>query len=561
MSHHDDALPLWAADDQAARLAELVATDEDLKVAPLRRDVRLLGTLLGRVIREQAGDAIFEAVERIRLLAIRHRESDAGGVAPAADAGLMAEAERLVDGLSLADAHRLTRAFAIYFDLTNLAETAHRKRRRRASRLAGRAAPQPGTPAGTLVRLREAGLTVEQVRGHLEAVEVVPVFTAHPTEVARRTVRFKHRRIAEALDALDRVPLAPLDAAAIEAGLTAEITTLWQTDDVRRQRPAVSDEVRMGLDYYADVLIDTVPAVYDEWREAFVAAYGDAPALPRLLRFGSWIGGDADGNPYVTPAVTRDALQLARETIVAAYVRRLEALVERLSTSSRRAPVSANVQARLDRYAQRIPSLDPAPESRSPHEVYRRLLGYMGWRLRQAAVPGAEGDGYPSAAAFLDDLRAIRDSLAAHQGERLAAAHLDPLIRQVETFGFHLHTLDLRQHARVHQRALAEIEEVTRPGALAPSPSSATRAVVDAMRELAVLKRVYPPASIRTAIISGATGVDDVLALVRLLEVAGVRVGGEQAARPVARARGDPRAPLPGADVGVDRQEGGAVVA
>ncbi len=503
-----DYEPLWHSEDPAARLAEVLSTDAELKIAPLRRDVRLLGMLLGAVIREQAGIELFNTVEALRGL-------------PRPDA------ERLIDDVPVDEAYGLTRAFAIYFDLTNLAETAHRRRRRRASQHHGDDPPQPGTPAGTLLRLVDAGVALAAVRHHLREIEIVPVFTAHPTEVSRRTVLFKQRRIAQALDRLDWQPLTKAAAAAQEALIAAEITSLWQTDDVRRRRPTVTDEVRMGLDYYSDVLIDTIPAMYDELRAALRRAYGAAAndePLPRCVRFGSWIGGDADGNPYVTPEVTRAALQAARETILDAYIHRLESLVERLSASTMRVAVSSEVQERLDAYAATLPDLDPAPNVRSTTEVYRRLLGYMVWRLRAARdEPDASGS-YADADAFAHDLRLIRDSLTANRGGRVATLLLDPLLRQVDTFGFHLYTLDIRQHARVHTRAFEEMTGAdAREGALPGAPSDETRRVLAALRGIADLKRTYPPEAIRSYVISGARSVQDVLTLVRLLEAGGVQ--------------------------------------
>lgn len=508
MTHEsDDSEPLWHTADPAARLAELLSNDEDLKVAPLRRDVRLLGMLLGGIIREQAGDTLFDTVELLRGLATRHRDT-------ASDPRLMEDAERVVDQVPVHMAYELTRAFAIYFDLTNLAETAHRRRRRRASQHHGDNPPQPGTPAGTLHRLAGAGVSLDAVRQHLAAIEVMPVFTAHPTEVSRRTVLFSKRRIAQALDRLDWLPLTKAAAAAQEAVIAAEITSLWQTDHVRRRQPTVTDEMRMGLDYYTDVLIDTVPAMYDELREALHRVYGpqaDTEPVPRCLRFGSWIGGDADGNPHVTPEVTRAALQSARETILDVYVERLESLVERLSASTMRVPVSPDVQQRLDEYAAAFPSLDPTPDIRSTTEIYRRLLGYMGWRLRAARdEPGSPGS-YPDAKSFAHDLRLIRDSLTTNRGRRVAALLLEPLLRQVETFGFHLYTLDIRQHARVHADASAG------------TSTDDARRVMESLRGIAELKRRYPAEAIGTYIISGARSVQDVLTLVQLLEGAGVQ--------------------------------------
>jgi phosphoenolpyruvate carboxylase len=522
--------PLWKAESQARRLAELTATEPDLKEAPLRRDVRSLGRLLGEVIREQEGDALFGAVEELRQLAIEHRGLEEGSQSSGAITDdRMRDAERIVGGLQVGEAYRLTKAFSIYFELTNLAETTHRKRRRRAARLEPGEPAQAGTFFGTLLRLREAGLDRETVLDALRRVEVVPVFTAHPTEVSRRTVLFKRRRIAEVLERLDHLPLTEAEAEAREAAIAAEITALWQTDEVRRRRPSVRDEIRMGLDHYPQVLIPTLPELYFEMADAFEKTYGEALSprgLPRVVRFGSWIGGDRDGNPYVTPGVTRDALQLARETILDYYVATLEELVERLSPSTLQVPVSPELRGALDRYAEAIPSLDPHPETRSPTEVYRRFLGYVGWRLRAARNDPAHPDAYPDADAFAEDLRRVRESLVRNRGERLAHLLLDPLLRKVETFGFQLHTLDIRQHARVHARALAEL--FGGKGLLPAPPSADTVLVLETLRTVAELKRTYPAAAIRSYVISGATSVADVLALVRLAELSGVGVAASE---------------------------------
>jgi len=526
--------PLWKAEDQGERLAELLGRDAEVKTLPLRRDVRSLGRVLGQVIREQEGDALFETVEALRNLAIRHREEDGAnhsGDSPQAHAALMREAERIVDSLDVQGAYRLTKAFAIYFELTNLAETAHRKRRRRALQLDMDGPPQPGTLHGTLLRMKAAGLDAGAVLEQLSRITVVPVFTAHPTEVSRRTVLSKRRRIAAALEELDEVPLTDAAATTQEERIAAEITTLWQTDEVRRRRPAVADEVRMGLDYYADVLIDTIPNIYAEIAAAFRDCYGEPlepAALPRVVRFGSWIGGDRDGNPYVTPDVTRAALELARATILDYYVRALERLLGRLSASTMQVPVSGEVAARLEEYAATIPSLDPSPETRATSEIYRRFLGYVGWRLRAARDEPGNPHGYPDAASFAEDLRLIRASLMANRGERVTALLVDPLLRQVETFGFHLHTLDIRQHARVHARARDELLAAGDDTLLEP-PSDNTRRLVAHMRGIADLKHAYAPESIRSYVISGARSVDDVLTLVRLLEANGVRVAAHEA--------------------------------
>ncbi|HEX6314709.1 MAG TPA: phosphoenolpyruvate carboxylase, partial [Gemmatimonadaceae bacterium] len=498
----DDAL--WHAADQAERLEELIGHDPERKTNPLRRDVRSLGFLLGRVIREQEGDALYETVESMRQLAIRHREAARAGDDVVNHARAL---EKIADASNVADAYRLTKAFAMYFALTNIAETTHRKRRRRALRVSRNEPPQPGTMRGTLARLKAAGFSLQDTLALLARVMVVPVFTAHPTEVSRRTVRFKHGRIAAALERLDRLPIPDETVDAEAEGILAEITMLWQTDEVRRTQPSVMEEVRMGLDYYEYVLIDVIPGLYAEFAEAITECFGepiDPGALPRVVRFGSWIGGDADGNPYVTPETTRDALQQARETILEHYQRSLERLVERLSASTGQVPVTSDLKDRLAAYVRTIPSMDPTPETRAPMEVYRSFLGYMGWRLRVVRDEPGRPQGYEDAAAFASDVRLLRESLGEHRGERVADLLIDPLLRQLSTFGFHLHTLDIRQHARVHANPPEEL--------------------LVALRSIAERKATYPAEAITRYVISGARGTDDVMTLVRLLEENGVAV-------------------------------------
>ena len=251
---------LWHVDDQAARLAELTSQDRDLKEAPLRRDVRSLGRLLGEVLKEQAGDNLFSAVEELRLLLIEHRELHAQPGHDVEDVRRLIErAEQIVSRLDVAEAHQMAKAFAIYFELTNLAETNHRKRRRRAAQTSPELLAQPGSFLGTLRRMRDTGITREQALEWLAKIEVILVFTAHPTEVARRTVLFKRQRIAAELEQLDRLPLTERESGKHEQAIIAEITALWQTDEVRRRQPSVRDEIRMGLDYYPSVLFETLP--------------------------------------------------------------------------------------------------------------------------------------------------------------------------------------------------------------------------------------------------------------------------------------------------------------
>lgn len=518
--------PLWSADDQAARLAELTAhSDETAKDNPLRRDVRSLGAVLGQVLVEQAGSELFESVEALRKLLIEHRESARRTSEPASDSERMRKVQEIVSRMDLARAYQVTKAFAIYFELTNLAETNHRKRRRRARLLDRDRAPLPGSFRGTLLRLKEQGVAAETALQALEQIVVTPVFTAHPTEAARQTVLLKRRRIARQLSRLDRLPLTTADAENCEDHIRAEVTSLWQTDEVRLAKPTVDDEIRMGLRYFRLSLFDALPGIYAEIAESFREVYGievDESSLPNLIQLGSWIGGDRDGNPLVKPECIHEALELARVLILREYESDIESLSDRISSSRRQVEVSNDLLTRLAHYEHTIPGVHLAWGPQNKLESYRRFLSYIFHRLKQSREAADSASSYAGPDEFEADLLLVRDSLVAHRGERLAEAHISSLLRKLRTFGFHLHTLDIRQHARVHAEVSRELGEK-----LDRSPESAqSRELLETFRTIAQLKRRNPPQSIRQYVISGAEHEDDVLAVVRLAKVAGVHLGG-----------------------------------
>ena len=502
----------WAPDDQEQRLRELLAVAGEDKEAPLRRDVRTLGQLLGQTICEQSGKPLYDTVESLRRVTIAQREQG--------DAALLNKTLELIATLPVSDVYQLARAFGFYFELINLAETNHRKRRRRATAIEQRV--QPGDIRATLQRMRAAGLSADDARAVLARVQLTPVFTAHPTEVARRTVLAKRRRIEGELEQLDRLPLTEREAARAEQAISAEIAALWQTDEVRRRQPTVSDEVSLGLDYYRTVLIDTLPRVYELVAIAFEAAYGEKlttdAETPLLIRFGSWIGGDRDGNPYVTPEVTRAALDMARRTILRHYLRTLEDLVERMSTSSLQARVADELAERVRHYDEVLTSPDPSPGDRSRFEPYRRMVSQMWRRLRMSLEQPEHADAYQSAQDFHDDVALISNSLHTYGGARLAHEHLAPLLIQIRTFGFHLHTLDIRQHANIHA---AVVEGLRDPSAKAPEEAAL---VLETFRAIAQLKRTHSPESIQQFVISGASGIEDVKSVIWLAELTGVSV-------------------------------------
>ena len=543
---------LWNPESWSQRLAELEAQTGDLKEAPLRRDVRSLGTLLGDVLREQAGDDLFAHVEALRQGTIRRRDAEKRGEEAEA-ARHAATALELVHSLPVERATLLTRAFAFYFELINLAETNHRKRRRIALRLSGQAGRQRGSLAGTLTEMRRVGISAEEALEWLKLVLIVPVFTAHPTEVARRSVMFKRRRIGEFLATLDRIPVPEQDLERLEQLVLAEITSLWQTDEVRSRRPTVYDEIKMGLDYYDVSIFETLPSLYREISLALEASYGleiDTLDLPQVLEFGSWIGGDRDGNPFVTPQVTRDSIQLARGHLLLYYQRQLQEIIDLLTTSAQQRPVSGELLARLEAYVAQVHT----PEAQVfgeqyEFEYYRRFVICLKARVqRTMQSPGPAGAALPvtqytlalgqdqlaqvlpaycSVTEFIGDLEALRASLVENRGVRIARTLIDPLILQVRTFGLHLHTLDIRQHAKVLAAALKEAIADSIAESLPGRLSAETASVLETFRVVAEVKAGCSPEAIRQYVISGASTVEDVLTVVRLARLGGVTVEGK----------------------------------
>jgi len=522
----EDRERLWHVDDQVERLTELCSDEATLKERPLRRDVRSLGRLLGSVIREQAGLEVYEAEEQLRQLAIRHRELE--GAERGAGAGQLQEMATEIAAMPLERAHQIVKAFAAFFELTNLAEANHRRRRNRAA-LLSREREKPGLLRATLRRMRDSGLSSGQALEQLARVEVVPVFTAHPTEVARRVMRFKRRRIARLLEQLDRLPLVDVEADMIQDAILAEITALWQSDEVRRRKPRVEDEIAMGLDHYPESLLPPVPELYRELAAAFREVYGEElePSMfPTVVRFGSWVGGDRDGNPFVTPEATREALQRSRELVLADYLERVERLRRILTPSISRLGVDLPLQGYLDELTERFPRAAREVEALPEGESYRRLVGFIRFRLKKALLAADDPEAYRAAAELTGDLERLEDGLRRQNGERLVAAYVAPFKRLVATFGFHLHTLDLRQHAKVHARAVAELATGDGEG-LAEAPSAQTIELLETLRTVAGLKQSFPPHALRSYVISGATGRKDVLSLVWLMELGGIRVAGD----------------------------------
>jgi phosphoenolpyruvate carboxylase len=518
---------LWSDGAQAERLAELTAeTNDPAKELPLRRDVRSLGILLGRVLVEQEGQPFFDVVERLRRLLIQHREQPATSESKLDfNADLMAPAYDIIRRLSIEDAYRVTKAFAIYFELTNLAETNHRKRRRRAARMLTGKTTTDGSFRGTLTRMKAARVSAETMFESLSKIKVTPVFTAHPTEITRHTIRLKRRRIAGYLERLDQLPLSDSDAREYESLILAEITALWQTDEVRLNKPTVRDEIHMGLDYFPMVLFETLPRLFAELEESLHDVYGADCKAPELLSFGSWIGGDRDGNPFVTASCTREALVMARHVIVDHYIAETIRLIGQLSMSSRRIGISNALAQRARDYEERLGGEHSRWKQITEAELYRHFLEFLIARLRFSRDSSEHPHAYESSSQFEEDLGIVRDSLCENRGRRLAES-VSQLLRKVRTFGFHLHALDIRQNARVQSEALRELEFAIRPSLptaqLPPHLSAQSVELLDSFRAIAESKKTHSPKTIRNFIISNAQSESDIFAVIRLAALGGV---------------------------------------
>jgi len=379
--------------------------------APLRRDVRLLGTLLGEVLVEQEGPWLLELVEKIRTDAqAARRDATVVDVDPA----LPAEQQALV-----------LRAFGLYFQLANLAVQLHRMRRRREDARQGRVARE------SLEDAFRSLADVDLDRARRSSVRLV--LTAHPTEATRRTILLAHIRIAEQLYRLDDVRLLPTERHEVEERVAEEITLLWQTDEVRHDRLRITDEIRHGLWFFEHSLMTAAADLLGEWRERL-------PDAPPPLLFGSWIGGDMDGNPAAGPATMFEALDRARALALARYRSEVRALAVEIASARSLVRVSAELEESLARDEAELPDYAAEIGARNELEPYRRKLSFMWWRLGN--------DRYANAGELLADLGVIRESLTANGGRRVADGRVAALERMVEIFGFHVAKLDVRLHAR-----------------------------------------------------------------------------------------------------------------
>jgi len=516
---------------------------------PLRDDIRLLGRLLGDTIREQEGEAVFEIVERIRQTSIRfHRDEDEAA---------RKELETILNSLSRGRTNQIIRAYSYFSHLANLAEDQHHVRRSRAHAMAGAhamAAPEPreGTLARALKLAREAGVGQEALQAFFASAHVSPVLTAHPTEVRRKSTIDREMEISQILAQRDRYALIPEEEAASEEAIRRAILTLWQTSILRRNRLKVIDEVVNGLSYYDYTFFKELPRVYASLEDQLAAMdpIWQSVEIPSFLRMGSWIGGDRDGNPFVTADALKQALLLQSKHALGFYLEELHCLGAELSLDERYVNASEQVHA-----------LAKASPDHSPHrqsEPYRRAITGMYARLAATATrfghedvarhAVGEAPAYANVEEFAGDLSVLHRSLVSNGSGALARGRLRRLRRAADVFGFHLASLDLRQNSDVHQRVVDELFEKATPGTaygtlseeqrvtllleelrtsrLLTSPyleySQETTSELAIVHEAAEAHRRYGPVAVPNYVISKASDPSDILEVALLLKEAGL---------------------------------------
>jgi phosphoenolpyruvate carboxylase len=433
---------------QAAAKRKTITTDAAEKNRPLVDDIRLLGRILGDVIREQEGKAAFELVERVRQLSVAYRLKS--------DAQAGRALDRLLKNLSGDQTVSVIRAFSYFSHLANIAEDRHHVRRRDHHERQGHL--QEGSLAMTLERLAAADIRAADIAQTLAHAYISPVLTAHPTEVQRKSILDAERTIAELVEQRDALH-TERERAENEALIRARVTQIWQTRMLRTAKLTVGDEIENALSYYRSTFLRQIPKMYRELENAL-----PGHPIASFFRMGNWIGGDRDGNPFVTADTLQMALARQAETVLRFYLTEIHELGAELSISASLAPVTAPMQALAAQSPDQSVHREDEPYRRALIGMYARLAAtlelFTGTEaLRHAVAPQ---NPYESADEFLADLKVIDASLAAHHAHALAAPRLKPLMRAVQVFDFHLATVDLRQSSDKHESVVAELLKVAK---------------------------------------------------------------------------------------------------
>lgn len=519
------------------------------KDEPLRTDIRLLGRILGDTVREQEGDAVFATVEQVRQTAVRFaRDGD-----PAARAELAA----LLDQLPRDTTQAVVRAFSYFLQLANIAEDEHHIRRRRAYDLAG-SPPREGSLVFALDALSTAQVSPEAIADFFAHAVVAPVLTAHPTEVQRQSLIRNHRDLARLLDQRERLQMTPEEEAENDLALANSVLTLWQSRMLRPVRLKVLDEVKNGITYFKETFFTELPRLYIQATQQLQKRYPEKNwALPPFFRVGSWIGGDRDGNPFVTAEILREALRLQSAAALNHYLEEIHELGGELPLSDLLVKVTPELVALAEHSTDHSPQRADEPYRRALSGIYARLAATA--RVLDHVEPVRHEIGnasaYATPEALRADLKILTNSLKLNGSASLAGGRLRRLLRAVQVFGFHLAPIDLRQNSEVHARSVAEllagagrcpdyealaevdrikllVEEISTPRPLY-SPylnySEETQgelAIFFAAREL---REKYGAATLPNFIISKTDGVSDLLELALLLKESGLLLPGSAA--------------------------------
>ena len=503
---------------RSARAAEPSGIGSARARDPLALEVRLLGSLLGQVITEQAGQPIYDLVERLRLAAIAFRKDD--------DPLVRDRLEAELDALELADAEAVITAFSLYFQLVNLAEARARIRALRRRERAARDGLLDDSVAEAVTRLRRAGRKDPDLDAIFERLRITPVLTAHPTEARRRTALVALRRCAILLEGLDDPRLTPSDDREIRRRLREEITLLWRTSDLRAVAPAPLDEVRTEMAVFDATLFTLMPRLY---RAVDAALDPDtacaSPRVPAFVRFGSWVGGDRDGNPAVTAEMTGRTLRIQSEHVLHGYEAVALRLMQTVSATTQHDRVERTLATRLARDAEELPEADRQLRRRFPDEPYRQRFGFIAERLRRTRAvltgeAGARSGQYASADELDKELREIQDALVGDGLERVAWGDVAELRWQLATFGFHLASLEIRQHSDVHRAAREAVEG----GAVETTdvaPGVTVGEVLATFRSIAEVQDRYGIEACRRVVVSFTASPRDVTDVLALAESAG----------------------------------------
>ncbi|WP_434624754.1 phosphoenolpyruvate carboxylase [Azospirillum sp. B2RO_4] len=523
--------------------AILLQESSETKDQPLREDIRLLGRILGDTVRSQEGEAVFDIVERIRQTSIRfHREEDQGA---------RKELEAILNSLSPPQTARVVRAYSFFSHLANIAEDQHHIRRTRAHALAG-SSPREGTMAHALDEAAKAGVTTQQLKEFFDGALVSPVLTAHPTEVQRKSILTVQMAVAKLLAERDHGPMTPEEEETNLESLQRAVLTLWQTAILRATKLAVTDEVANGLTFYDYTFLREMPRFYAQLEDHLRKTDPSwaTTELPSFLRMGSWIGGDRDGNPFVTAPVLRQAMRMQSTRALQFYLDELHTLGSELSLSTRVIDVSEPLRQLAERSPDPSPHRKLEPYRRAISGIYARVAATLRTLDGLEAPRHAVGDAPPylTPEEFGADLDIIDRSLTVNGSAALAKGRLRHLRRAVDLFGFHLASIDLRQNSDVHERSVAELLsfadadvdykslsederiellvrelETNRPLASRYADySEETNSELDILRTAADARARFGADAVVNCVISKTDGVSDILEVAVLLKEAGL---------------------------------------